>query len=203
MDIYLKCSKDEIRIPVLPSSYELVAKYNHASAEVVSFGEMSIKGTKGLDSFALSSFFPGSAVHGGYKSKGEFHSPLVLTNKIKSWADKKSVVRVIITGTNVNEEFLISDFSFGESDFTGDVNYSISFTQYRRPTVSESGTKKALKSRTKKGLTQSTYTVKSKDTLKSIAKKFFGKSSKYTTLAKLNHIASPYKIRVGQVILLK
>lgn len=203
MDIYLKSGSDEIRLPVLPASYEVSAKYNHSGAEIVTFGEMSIKGTKGLDSFSLSSFFPGSNIHGGYKTRGGWKSPLVLTNKIKSWADGKKVVRVIITGTNVNEEFLITDFSHGESGAAGDVDYSISFMQYRRPTVAESGTKKALKKRRGKELTQTTYTVRKNDTLKSIAKKFLGSSAKFLTLAKLNHIPAPYKINIGQELLLK
>lgn len=203
MDIYLKSGKEEIRLPVIPGSYELQTKYNHSSAQIVTFGEASVKGTRGLDSFSISSFFPGSRVHGGYKTKGEFRSPLELVNKIKKWADRKSVVRVIITGTNVNEEFLITDFSHGESDATGDVNYSISFSQYRLPKVTESGTKNALKKRSEKKLTQTVYTVRSGETLKSIAKKFFGSSDKFRTLAKLNHISAPYKVKSGQVILLR
>lgn len=203
MDIYLKCGNDEIRLPVLPAGYEVNSKYNHSSAQVVTFGEMAIKGTKGLDSFSLSSFFPGSNIHGGYKTRGGWKSPLVLTNKIKGWADKKKVVRVIITETNVNEEFLITDFTHGESGANGDVDYSISFMQYRRPTVVESGTKSTLKKRSKKELMQATYTVKKNDTLRSIAKKFFGSSAKFKTLAKLNHISAPYKINIGQELLLK
>ena len=46
-------------------------------------------------------------------------------------------------------------------------------------------------------------TVEKGDTLRSIAKTYLGSSNKYTYLAKLNNISSPYYIYVGQTIKIK
>lgn len=45
-----------------------------------------------------------------------------------------------------------------------------------------------------------TYVVRPRDTLWSIAKKFYGDASRYKEIAKYNNITDPNKIRVGQVL---
>lgn len=47
---------------------------------------------------------------------------------------------------------------------------------------------------------QTTYTVKSGDTLSGIAGKFYGDSSKWTVIAQANGIKDPTKLKVGQVL---
>ena len=204
MQIILKADNDSIKIPVLPPSWELISGQNHQTVDVVTFGELLLKGTKKLDEISFSSFFPASSVHGGYEVQASFKEPLTLINKIINWKDKNKVIRLIITETNVNAEFLITSFNFGQSDATGDYYYSLSLKEYRRPKVyfSSDGVTSLTKQRSEKEI-QKTYTVKSKDTLKSIAKAQLGSSAEFKTLAKLNYIPSPYKVTAGQVILLK
>ena len=205
MDIYLKFSDTEIKLPVLAQSYEISTKQNNETVEIVSFGELLLKGNKGLKAISFSSFFPASSVHGGYQARARFQEPFTLVNRIVTRKDKKQTVRLIITETNINDEFLIDEFSYGQSDATGDVNYTISMTQYPRPkvTLSANGKKTLSQSRAKKTTESRTYTVGKNDTLKKIAKKFFGSSAKFKRLADLNHIAAPYKVTPGTVILIK
>lgn len=47
---------------------------------------------------------------------------------------------------------------------------------------------------------QTTYTVKSGDTLSGIATKFYGDSSKWTLIAQANGIKDPTKLKIGQVL---
>ncbi|MCM1364710.1 MAG: LysM peptidoglycan-binding domain-containing protein [Faecalibacterium sp.] len=205
MDIYLKFDDLEIKLPVLPESYEVTTKQNNETVDIVSFGELLLKGTQGLSAISFSSFFPFCSVHGGYSARAKFKQPFALVNSIKSRKEKKKVVRLIITETNINDEFLIDEFAYGQSDGSGDVNYTLSLTQYRRPKVNitSNGVTSLASSRAKKETVNTTYTVKSGDTLKSIAKKQLGSSAKYTKIASLNHIAAPYTIKTGQVILIK
>lgn len=204
MQMILKQEKDTLKIPVLPPSWELLTGQDHKTVDIVTLGEILLKGTKKLDEISFSSFFPGSPVHGGYEVQAGFKEPLTLINKIKGWEKNKKAVRFIITETNVNAEFLITSFSFGQNDATGDYNYSICFKEYPRPeiTFSSDGVTSLSSQRATKEIDK-TYTVKKGDTLKSIAKKKLGSSSKFKTLANINHISSPYKVTVGQVILLK
>lgn len=205
MDIYVQFDDLEIKLPVLPESYEVATKQNNETVDIVSFGELILKGTQAIERIAFNSFFPASSVHGGYKARAKFKEPFSLVHQIKVRKNQKKVARLIITETNINDEFLIDEFNYGQSDGIGDVDYTLSFSQYRRPKVSitTNGVTTLASSRATKEKVNTTYTVKSGDTLKKIAKKQLGSSAKYTQIAKLNHIAAPYKIKAGQVILIK
>lgn len=205
MQIYLKTDSYEMQLPVLPEGYSVTEKQNNQTANVVSFGDVNLKGNRGLREMSLSSFFPASKTHGGYKAQAKFKEPFTLVNKLISWKDKKTIVRVIVTETNVNSEFLINEVTYEQNDGTGDVNYSISLTEYARPKIklTTNGVTTLATGRAKKEKIVNEYTVKSGDTLKSIAKKLLGSSSKFKKIANLNHIPSPYKIKAGQVLIVK
>lgn len=205
MDIYLKFSDLEIKIPVLPESFEISTKQNNETVQIVAFGDLLLKGGRGLKSLSFSSFFPASAAHAGYTVQAKFKEPFALCNAIEKRKDSRQTVRLIITETNINAEFLIDEFSYGQEDATGDVGYTISMTEYPRPkvTVTKNGQKALSRQRGQKTTEATTYTVRQGDTLKSIAKKFFGSSKKFTTLALLNHIEPPYKVTEGTVILIR
>lgn len=204
MDIYLKFDKTEIKFPVLPSSFEMSTKQNNTVVNVVTAGEINLTGKRGLKSISFSSFFPASSVHGGYKTRAKFAEPYALCNKIEKAKDTSKICRLLITETNINGEFLIDEFKYGINDGSGDIEFSISFSEYVRPkvTLKISGVTTLASNRTYKAAAK-TYTVKSGDTLKSIAKKQLGSSKKFTKIAALNHIAAPYKIKSGQVLVLQ
>jgi hypothetical protein len=204
MDIYLICNRKTIRLPVLPSSFSIETKQNNQSVNIVHIGDINLIGNRGLKSLAFSSFFPLHEGKHGYQRHGKHREAYELTNTIEKWKDDGKVVRVLITGTNINSEYLIDDFSYGVEDGSGDVEYSITFSEYVRPKVNvRNGKKSALYSNTRSTKeAPKTYTVKSGDTLKSIAKKQLGSSKKFVAIAEINKIAAPYKIKAGQVLLL-
>lgn len=205
MEIYLKAESSEIRIPVLPSSFGIQTSQNNQSINIVRIGDINIIGNRGLKGLSFGSFFPLYEGRHGYERHGPHKDPFSLVNKIEKWKDDKKIVRVIITGTNINTEYLIDDFQYGVEDGSGDIVYSISFSEYIRPKVSVTiGKKSALYSSSRSTKTAPvTYTVKKGDTLKSIAKKQLGSSKKFTDIARLNHISAPYKITPGEALLLK
>lgn len=203
--IHLIHEKTTIILPVTPESYSISSSQNHQTVNVIALGDLNLMGNKGLRELSFSSFFPFSKVHGGYTAQDAFKNPFTLCKTIQSWKDRKKIVRVVITGTNINTEFLIKDFSYSQSDGSGDVYYSLAFSEYVRPKVTiKTGTVVSLaKNRSTKKAKTKTYKVKKGDTLKSIAKAKLGSSAKFKELAKLNKISSPYKLKVGQVIKIK
>lgn len=200
MEIYI----DDMRLPVLPESYTVVHKQNNQRETVVDVGELNLFGKRGLREIGFSSFFPLSADAKGYKRHGKHREAFALVNKI---VKKKETgpVRLIITETNINGEYLIDEFTSEQGDATGDVNYSISFSEYVRPKVAvKNGSASALyESRQTRHAVAATYTVRQGDTIKSVAKSQTGKSSNWETIAKLNHLKEPYTLKSGQVLVLQ
>lgn len=205
MKIHLMRDKNILTLPVTPESYNLSTSQNNQTVNIITLGDINLMGNKGLRELSFSSFFPGGKVHGGYQAQADFRSPFVLCNTISNWKNNKQIIRVIITETNINAEFLINEFSYEQKDATGDVYYSISLSEYVRPKVTlKIGNVVSLaKNRSKKLNEAQLYKVKKGDTLKKIAKAKLGSSSKFKKLAKINGISAPYKLKAGQVIKLK
>ena len=199
MDIYI----DDIRLPVLPASYAVTDKQNNKRETVVAIGELNLFGARGLKTLSFSSFFPYADGDHGYHRHGKHHEAFALVNKINK-KKESGPVRVIITETNINGEYLIDEFNTGQGDATGDVVYDITFSEYVRPKVAvKNGKASALyESRQTRTTAPATYTVRTGDTLKSIAKAKLGKASKFTEIAALNHIREPYTVTPGQVLVL-
>ncbi len=203
--IHLVQEKTVFILPVTPESYSISSSQNNQTVNIVSLGDLNLMGNKGLKELSFSSFFPASNIHGGYKTQAAFKNPFTLCKTIQNWKDGKKIVRAVITGTNINTEFLIKDFSFEQKDGSEDVYYTLALTEYVRPKVKiKTGAVVSLaKNRSTKTNNTRLYTVKKGDTLKKIAKAKLGSSAKFKELAKLNSISSPYKLKAGQVIKIK
>ena len=58
MEIWLKCGKDSIQLPILPASYNVTRDAGHETVNVQNLGDATILGKRGLSSIELESFFP-------------------------------------------------------------------------------------------------------------------------------------------------
>ena len=196
MEIWLKHDKDALQLPILPPSFSVAIGSGHQTVNVQTKGEVSIMGKKGLKSTDLTSFFPAQDYpFAAYPKDREPHD---YVKEIESWLEE--VVRITITDTNINMECLITSFSYGEPDGTGDMQYTISLQEYRKPTYTKpkkelppasignsSGLvvgKEPTRPTTKPK--QKTYTVKSGDCLWNIAKKYYGSGTKASKIYNAN-----------------
>lgn len=205
MQIYMKVFDREIQLPVLPDKYEYSSSQNHQIVNVIKTGDFLLLGNEALDELSFSSFFPYSADSvSGYSAQCKFREPLHLINLIKAWKNNKRIIRVIFTKTNINREFVITAFKYRQQDGSGDFYYDISLKAYNRQkvTVSVGGVTTLAAARDEQSKESVTYTVQGNETLKEIAKKKLGSSSKFTEIAKLNNIKAPYELKGGQVLLL-
>jgi hypothetical protein len=177
MEIWLKYTEaNKVRLPVLPESFEITDTMNNVTLTVHSVGEINLKGTRGLLSLPLSSFFPSQDYDFVQYTSG-LMEPYEYVEKIRKWIGK--VVQVIITDTNINFPARIESFSWGEPSREGDVAYTLDLKQNREISY------KAKRSANGKGMSK-TYTVKSGDTLKKIAQKQTGKASNSAGIYKDN-----------------
>lgn len=192
MEFWLKQNDDAIQLPISPPSFQVGIENGHQTINIQTKGNVSILGKKGLRSIELSSFFPGQDYY--FAAYPMDRKPYEYIKKLESWIEKP--VRLTITRTNVNNEFMIQSLTYGEPDGSGDVEFNLSLMQYRKPTYTKP--KKELPSKPepvkpdKKPITrpvkepEKTYVVKQGDNLWNLAKKFYGSGSKQSKLYNAN-----------------
>lgn len=155
----------DLQLPVLPSTFEVQDKQNNETVTVHTIGEVTLLGKTGLRTVSLESHFP--ARKPLYLS-GAFHDDpyTYYVDKLKKWKDAGDILEIHVTLTNIDWQCTINEFNFSEEGGSGDIKYTIALTEYKSPA-----------GRVKKKTTTIKYTVRKKDTLKSIAKKYLGKTS--------------------------
>ncbi|BCK01407.1 LysM peptidoglycan-binding domain-containing protein [Anaerocolumna chitinilytica] len=205
MEIWLKQGKEKLRLPVLPSDFEITEAFKNTSVDITNYGEVNLIGKKALATTNISSFFPKQKYN--FVAYKDFPTPKECVDLIKSWMD--SPVRLIITGTT-NMLVTIESFNYSRKDGTGDIYYSMELKQYRIPklktkkvsSIDKHTTQiiKPVSSRETKSVKTTTVTVKQGDTLASIAKRTTGSSSNAKAIANQNNLSYPSRLTAGQHI---
>lgn len=227
MDIYLTNlkTKDRLRIPMLPEEISVKKANQFASYSIITIGDVRIPNGTSLDSFSWSATLPGK------KRKNE---PYVREwrkpNEIYKWISNLKAkngrpvkARLLVTGTPINCDVYLQDFSPKPTGGYGDIEYSISFIRAREIKVKKKAKAKKKKSsgkkkknakkklrdkpssapeRTSKAKEQ-TYKVKPGDCLWKIAQRFYGSGSQYAKIYDANKKtigSNPGKIYPGQVL---
>lgn len=135
MEIWLKGSS-RIRIPVIPSEYTVQSAQNNTTVNVIGLGDVVLKGKRGLRSISFSSFFP-KRYDADYCQYTKLKSPKAYVNIIEKMK-RAGTVKLIITGTQINFRCTIESFEWGENDGTGDIDYTLTFQEYRAPSSAAS-----------------------------------------------------------------
>jgi len=191
MEIWLKHStSDQLLLPVTPSEFSITEKSGNNTVVINSLGEINLLGKRGLKEGSISSFFPDQ----DYQFvKGDPPDPYDAVDQILNWKEEGTTVRLLI-GSDINILVAIETFEYGEQDGTGDVYFTLTFKEYReielkkkpkkKKNKKKKSKKKKRKSKSKKN--QKSYKTKKGDTLRKIAKKFYGDSSKYKKIYNAN-----------------
>lgn len=181
MDIYItgnnsKGKSQKIQLPALPETIEVNVSGRFSEYDIYKFGEVNVPSGKNLQGLSWDGFFPGSSRKGmGFIRK--WSSPTTLDSLMKYWASSGKKLNVCITGTKINKDVYISEYT-SDIKSLGDYNYSVSFIEARSITVSSK--KRGSKSKKKK------VTVKKGDTLRKLAKKYLKSSKKYKLIYNAN-----------------
>ena len=211
MEIWLSQNGEKLRLPVLPKEYELMFSRNNTEVNLTNHGGVNLIGRKKLATMELSSFFPNQD-YPFVQYKG-YPSPRQCVHMIKQWVP--SPVDVLITESGVKMQMTIESFSHREQDGSGDIYYTMSLKEYRRPepvkgkTKVSKTTKKVSKPVTKratKKVTSTTYVVKKGDSLSKIAQRLTGKASNWQAIYNQNKavIGGNYNlIKPGQKLVIK
>ena len=164
---------------------------------------MAVLTSNGLAQLSLSSFFPNNEY--SFNEYSNVPKPYDMVRYFKEWKNKGTVVRVIFTGTDINQEMYITNFSYGEKDGTGDVYYNMDLLEYRPiivPTITENNSNNTQNTnrptdtnnnsnKNNTNNTQKTHKVKKGDCLWDIAQKYYGKGSLYPKIKEANKSKYP------------
>lgn len=198
-----KQNGSSLRLPVPPPEFNLNESSNIENENINNLGEVGLYGGNNLQKIELASFFPKK--YHPYCQYKNIKKPYDCVKFIKEAKEKGEPVRLLITGSNINKQFLIESFEYGEKDGTGDVYFTINFVEYKSieiPKVKKTSTSNNNSRPSKTPSKNKEYTVKKGDTLWNISKKFYGKGSLYIKIYNANKskIKNPNKIYPGQKI---
>ena len=199
-EIWFKTKDKAIRLPIVPAEFERVIPASYDTNNVISLGDIATFNGNGLAELSLSSFFPNHEYT--FNAYSNVSKPYDMVSHFKEWKNKGTVVRVIFTGTDINQEMYITNFSYGEKDGTGDVYYTMDLLEYRPitvPVITENklnNTQNTSRptdnnSNNANTSTQKTHKVKKGDCLWDIAQKYYGKGSLYPKIKEANKTKYP------------
>ena len=162
-------------------------------------GAVNIWGGRGLREVRLTTFLPdaSSPFYTGQE-------PETVLAMLKSWQDSGDPVRLIISGSDINDAFLIEDVSETLAEGDRDVGLALTLREYKFKSAlaALAGESAAVQKRTDERVTPRTYTVKQGDTLWDIACRFYGDGTKWRAIAAKNGVPDPRKLQVGKVLTL-
>lgn len=190
IQVYIEEAEDKsesIQLPVVPASFMIDDGQNNVVVNITSLGDANLPGKKSLREMTLSSFFPNQDY--GFLVCERKKNPYDYISWLRKRKNNGTIMRVVITGADINFTCLIEKLEYGEDDASGDVNFTIELKEYVTLKSSESKSSSGSSSSGIKRLSKSkpkTYTVKKGDTLKKIAKKYLGSASKSKSLYKKN-----------------
>lgn len=189
----------ETALPITPESFEISHGIKVETVNIHTLGDVNIAGYGALATVMISCLFPARAYP--FLTAGAATNPYIYVEKFERWADARTVLRFIVSGTPVNMAVLVEDITYSQRDASGDLYATLTLRQYRTTSAAQSGTTgNAGRSDATQAAKQQTYTVKSGDTLGVICRKFYGSSSLYKKLADYNGIKNPNLIYPGQIL---
>ncbi|MFR7364848.1 MAG: LysM peptidoglycan-binding domain-containing protein [Terrisporobacter sp.] len=206
MEMYLKNDKHIFRFPILPSTINVQDYAIINDSNITGLGDVAIFGGKGLRTIEISSFFPNPKRKYKFVNYSNYPKQWDCVSKIRGYMNNGEVMRFIVTGTEINFQARITDFTFSQQDGTGDVYYTINLKEYREIKISSttpakkktdnknrtsSKDKNNNKNKTSTKSKQTIHTVKKGDTLYDIAKKYYGKGSSYKKIIEKNKSKYP------------
>ena len=131
-------------------------------------------------------------------------SPDTVLDKLKRWQDSGDPVRLILSGSDINDAFLIEDVRESLREGDRDVGLTVVLREYKFKSAlaALAGGKGGSKPvhRPDERVTPRTYTVRRGDTLWDIACRFYGSGPRWREIAAKNGVSDPRKLPVGKVL---
>lgn len=130
MDIFISINNREevIQIPVIPPEFNVSTSNNNEKYNTVKHGDINLIGLRGLKDISFSSFFP---IRDYPFLRDRSLKGWEYIEKIESWIDRRLPIRLVITDTGINLPVTIDNFEYGIKNGSGDIYYTLSFTEFK------------------------------------------------------------------------
>lgn len=195
-----KADNYQLVFPITPFP-KFTASVDTITEKVFGIGEIDVGHNKNLIKCTCSGVFPDLSNSGSYLMDNP-HPPNFYIKQLQNWMDNQNdlLIEYYTLSERINAlNCRIQSFETGEEDGSKNVNYSITFKEYKKITINSSSVNVDGKS-VAEAYGSSSYYVGEGDTLISIATKLFGDSSKWSYLQNINNLANPLNLTVGQEI---
>lgn len=207
-----------VLFPVFPQKFNLKVNNKNKTVTLINEGEINILKQAGLSDISCDILLPNVRYPWAYYPSGfqraSYYMEELERMKQSGEPVQLVVVRQLPNGVRMFDTSVkvsVEGYTLEENASNGmDVNLTLNLKQYKdygvktyavveSNKVSVSNTRETQNSPQPKKSSES-YTVKAGDTLTNISKRFYGTTSNYNELAKVNGISNPNIIRVGQVL---
>ena len=188
---------ERIYFTVNPERIQVSRPNRNRALSLAMGGSVNVWAGRGLREVMLETFLPApsSPFYDG-------QDPETVIAMLKRWQDSGDPVRLILSGSDINDAFLIEDVTeiFREGD--RDVGLSLSLREYKFKSALAALAGDAAPVREDSRPPQSSYTVRKGDTLWDIACRFYGEGTRWRELAERNGVTDPRKLPVGKKLAL-
>lgn len=186
---------------VTPKNIKVTRPHNTKKYISIEGKELNLSAGEGLRRVTINTFLPKK--DSWYISNAEFTEPDEIIRLIKLWQDSRKPMRLVISGTDINEAFLIEDFAeiFHEGD--GDTEILLSLVQYRFVTallVENADSDRLYERDVTESAGSRTHVVRKGDTLWAISKMYYGTPYRWQELKEKNNVRDVRKLQIGTVL---
>ena len=191
MDIVLMALDGSSRFtfPALPEKIQIKNAAKYQNFETVTLGGIQLpRGRDCVEVMWSGEFFGPSKRNEAVVQKHAYMEPAECENLLKSYLTDAKVLNLIVTDSCINLDVTLSTFQVTAYGAYGNLQYEIAFKEYREIKVYDTSELNIAPQTVARPDTSSSgnYTVKSGDMLCKIAKKFYGKSSRWPDIYNAN-----------------
>ena len=192
--------EERIYFTVNPAQISISRPNRNRVLSLAMGGTVNAWGGRGLREVVIQTFLPdtGSPFYSGA-------DPQSVLAALRAWQDSGDPVRLILSGSDINDAFLIEDVTETLREGDRDVGLTLTLREYKFKSAlaalaGEGGS--GTSARQDERVTPRTYTVKKGDTLWGVACRFYGDGTRWRELAVKNGVSDPKKLQIGKVLTL-